>query len=595
MGHTLLCVLFLPACLAMMASCTPAAGAADAVAPASGAASALASAAPSNDLAALQPYLRKSLDWDMPTLGKKYPANIYFREETTGDQPAEVIIYVMNSAWERLGTESNLSILKDYIEKRFIVVTLDLGREPAAVSPAIDFDIHLLYRACAGYKTPSILRAMKLEPKSGRYLILPEGYRAATDLVYWEIDKHAVNGTLEYIMKTYNTEVVPKVKGLQPAQKPSDMVDRNGKPFDYRIMMDIIYPSQAKKKCPVFVWSNTGQDRATHHQYLFQLRGYVYVNMGHCFNPVTVHYWHFLNFTLDHWNGLACYTAAIRYLNKNADLYAMDTDHIGMMGISKGQYAVTRLSAPNHATTKEALTFPEVPQSLAKSAEGLGKFPEGTYGPQPWPGYSSRIHCGWQGMGAGLWCGRYVTPDYVPTILACGDHDNDSVVKDGTPAFLRALEKLDTNHVYLPMDDLGHSISVGYDKRLGVDRYQLVNDFFDRYLKVKDKLPPVVLIATPRDGATDVDPATTIRVQFAPVIDEKTIVGGRGIVVTNVGENREVPGSWKVSHGGTMFSFVPAQPLAKGQQYEVSVTGEVKDKAGTALTAVRKVRFTTAR
>ena len=40
MGHTLLCVLLLPACLAMMASCTPAAGAADAVAPASDAASA---------------------------------------------------------------------------------------------------------------------------------------------------------------------------------------------------------------------------------------------------------------------------------------------------------------------------------------------------------------------------------------------------------------------------------------------------------------------------------------------------------------------------------------------------------------------------
>ena len=187
------------------------------------------------------------------------------------------------------------------------------------------------------------------------------------------------------------------------------------------------------------------------------------------------------------------------------------------------------------------------------------------------------------------------TAEHGGKVAACGDHDNDSVVKDGTPAFLRALEKLDTNHVYLPMDDLGHSISVGYDQRLGVDRYQLVNDFFDRYLKVKDKLPPVVLIATPRDGATDVDPATTIRVQFAPVIDEKTIVGGRGIVITNVGENREVPGSWKVSHGGTMFSFVPAQPLAKGQQYEVSVTGEVKDKAGTALTAVRKVRFTTAR
>jgi len=559
----------------------------------------LAFGAPEGDgtalAAALKPHLRKTMDWEMPSLGKSFTVNTYFMEETTGERPAEVIIYVMNSAWERIGTESDLSILQDYIGKRFIVVTLDLGNQPAAVSPDVDADIHRLYRACAGYQTPSFLRAMKLDPKSGRFFILPGGYRVATDLTYWEIDKHAVHGTLEYIMRTYNDEVVPKVEGLQPAVKPADMVDRDGKPLDYRIMMDIVYPSQATRKCPVFVYSNTGQTRAAHNRYLFQLRGYVYVNLGHCFNPVTVHYWHFLNFTLDHWNGLACYTAGIRYLNKHADLYAMDTEHIGMMGISKGQYAVTRLSAPDNALGKEALVFPQVPAALAKSAVGLGKFPEGTYGPQPWPGFPSRIHCGWQGMGAGLWCGRYITPDYVPTILACGDHDNDSIVKDGTPAFLRALEKLDTNHVYLPMDDLGHSISVGFDRRLGVDRYRLVNDFFDRYLKVKEKLPPVVLIAWPRDGAENVAVTEPIWVQFAPVIDSATVVEGNGIQVFRLHEKPEaVAGTWTASHGGTKFTFVPAEPLLRGAQYEVSVTRAVKDRAGTALEESRTVRFKTA-
>jgi len=126
-------------------------------------------------------------------------------------------------------------------------------------------------------------------------------------------------------MKTYNNEVVPKVKDLKPAQKAG----RHGRPRRQAVRLPHHdghrLPVAGQEEVPVFVWSNTGQDRASHHQYLFQLRGYVYVNMGHCFNPVTVHYWHFLNFTLDHWNGLACYTAAIAYLNKNADLYAMDT------------------------------------------------------------------------------------------------------------------------------------------------------------------------------------------------------------------------------------------------------------------------------
>ena len=197
-------------------------------------------------------------------------------------------------------------------------------------------------------------------------------------------------------------------------------------------------------------------------------------------------------------------------------------------------------------------------------------------------------------MGAGLWCGRYVTPDYVPTILACGENDRDVITKDGTPLFRKALEKLDVNHVFLFMEGLGHSLSVGYDKRLGVDRYQLVNDFFDRYLKPEAKLPPVVLIATPRDGAEKVSPADSIWVQFAPVIDAKTIVEGKAVTVARLSDKQEVKGSWKVSHGGTMFTFAPDQPLEKGKQYEISITKAVKDKAGTALEAAKTVRFTTA-
>jgi len=526
------------------------------------------------------------MQFNFPSLKKDFPINIYFADETTGAEPREVIIYVRNRAWERVGQEGDLSILKDYIEKKFIVMTLDFGDEPNAVSPFIDDDINLVYRAAFGYQTPSVLRAIKLEPKAARCFILPEGYRVATDLTYWEIDKHGVYGTLEYIMKTYNEEIVPKVPGMKPARKPSDMVDRNGKPFDYRIQMDIVYPSQARKKCPAFVYSETQPTRDPHHRYLFQMRGYVYVVMGHCFNPCVLHYGDIGPFTLDHWNGLACYTAAMRYLCKYADQYSINTDHIGMMGISKGQYAVTRLSDPNNALTREAHTFNEI--------EGLGKFPDGTYGPQPWQGYPSRIHCGWQGMGAGLWCGRYVTPDYVPTILACGANDRDVITKEGTPAFLKALDKLDVNHVYLFMEGLGHSLSLGYDKRLGVDRYRLVNDFFDRYLKVEDKLPPVVLIATPRDGAEGVEPSAEIWVQFAPVIAEKTVVGGKGVQVVKVDGGQEVKGSWKVSHGGTMFSFVPDQPLEKGTQYEISVTTAVKDKAGAPLAAARRIRFKTA-
>ena len=90
-----------------------------------------------------------------------------------------------------------------------------------------------------------------LTPVKYRCFFMPEGYRVATDLVYWEIDKHAVHGTLEYIMQSYNEYIVPKVEGLKPVTSPRDMVDRNGKPFDYTVKMDIVYPSQATTRLPV--------------------------------------------------------------------------------------------------------------------------------------------------------------------------------------------------------------------------------------------------------------------------------------------------------------------------------------------------------
>ncbi len=539
----------------------------------------------STDLSKLDPYMKKTVNWNFPDLGKELPLNIYYLEDSTGSEGRDVIVYLKNKAWERVGQEDDLSILQDFIDKKFIVITVDFGEDTQANSPFIDNDLSGLYRAVFGYKTTSLLEDINLKPKRNRCFVIPEGYRVATNLTYWEIDKHGVYGTLEYIMQSYNSEIVPKVPGLKPASTPADMVDRNGNPFDYGIKMDIVYPSKSKKKLPAFIYSET-QVNNTSGKHLsdsisilpwFQLRGYVYIDLGHCFNPCVTHYWHYIQFTLDHWNGFACYTAGMRYIYKNADKYNIDTDHIGMMGISKGQYAVTRLSDPNHAGGTESQKF-----------KG---FPEGTPEPQPWQGYPSKIHAGWQGMGMGLWESEYITPDYVPTILACGDNDREVITDEGTPRFLKRLEELDVNHIFLPMEGLGHSLSYGYDKRLGVDRYQLVIDFFDRYLKTEEKLPPVVLLVTPRDSAENVSPSSEISVHFAPVIDEKSILEDQAIKVVSLKDNSDVAGKWNVSHGGTKFTFVPDQPLVNNEEYEISITKNVKDEAGVSLEDERAVKF----
>ena len=141
------------------------------------------------------------------------------------------------------------------------------------------------------------------------------------------------------------------------------------------------------------------------------------------------------------------------------------------------------------------------------------------------------------------------------------------------------------------MQGLGHSLSYGYDRRLGVDRYQLVMDFFDRYLKVEEKLPPCVLLIAPRDSAENISPASAITIYFAPVIDEATILDNSGIRLVSVSDNTEVKGSWKVSHGGTKFTFFPEHTLKNSEQYKIIISTKVRDKAGTTLTKEKTSHF----
>lgn len=546
----------------------------------------MGSCAPKGDLSSLKPYIRKTISWQCKTLNREVPLNIYYLEDKTGPEAKDVIVYIKNSAWERIGQESDLSILSDYINKKFIVITLDLGKDSKATSPFIDNDINDIYSAVFGYQTKSLLKDINLVPLEYRCYVLPEGYRVANDLVFWEVDKHGVYGSLDRVMKLYNQGIPgnKRAPNAKPVSNPSELRDKDGKPFDYSIRMDIIYPSQTKKKLPAFIYSETSQLRNAHtepttesHVPWFQMRGYVYVVMGHCFNTTTVAYWHFGDFTMDYWNGLACYSAGVRYLNANKDKYNIDADHMGMYGISKGQYAVTRLSDPHNDTGTESKRIPG--------------FPEGSPEPQPWQGYPSKIACGWQGMGLGSFESEYITPDYAPTILACGEHDRDVVVKEGYVRFLNRLEELDVNYITMLQEGLGHMQSWGYDKRLGVDRYQLVLDFFDRYLKVADKLPPVALMTEPKDSAENVSSKAQISVYFAPVIDEKTVLNDHGMKVVKAVDNKEINGSWEVSHQGTKFTFIPSQPLDKNEQYKITITDKIKDKRGISFGKVKNVRF----
>jgi len=85
------------------------------------------------------------------------------------------------------------------------------------------------------------------------------------------------------------------------------------------------------------------------------------------------------------------------------------------------------------------------------------------------------------------------------------------------------------------------------------------------------------------DNQEDVSPAVPIVIDFAPVIDYRSILNEKGVMVKSVKNNKEIEGGWEVSHGGTRYTFTPGQDLTKNEKYTVLVTRQVKDKAGAHL------------
>lgn len=524
----------------------------------------------------LQPYLRKTTSWEFLTLNKEIPVNIYYISRSTHSRPwnigSPVMVYVKNHGHERIGTEPDSSILMDYLKEHYIVITLDFDHDERAVSPDFDRDLHGLFTAIYEQGEESLFEGVNLTPRIFRCFFVPAGCRLATDLVFWELDKHGANGTLDLIMERYNKKIAGVVYGKEKVSSPGEMTDRQGRPFQYKLAMDIVYPSMSDRKVPLVVLASTQVTRHPNvapgtyrpHMMGFLMRGYAYAIIDHCYDPLRRHFWFNPgDFSLTRWNGLASNTAAIRYLKANAEKFNIDERYIGAMGHSKGEYAVARLSDPDH-----------INQGEQRKIEG---FPEGSPEPQPFQGYSSRITVGYQSPAS--WP-QYVSENDVPTIAAHGGKDGFG--RKYSEVFDR-MEELDLNHVSLYMKELGHEFPYGIDDELGIDRYRLVHDFFDRYLRVEEKLPPVVLMVSPPHQKENVSSAESVSIHFAPEMDEKSVTDGKGVKIIRMSNNKPFKGSWERSRQSTRFTFIPRDKFSDGEKYKIVVSTGVKNLAGTYL------------
>jgi predicted esterase len=559
----------------------------------------------------LTAYIRKSLLWACPDLGVDVPVNVYFKNETTGSEAAPVIVYVMNHGYPRIGQEPDTSILQDYIGQNYIIVTVDFAGVSNAVSPTFDFDLLNLQRAVYGYNTTSLISDVGLMPLENYCWFVPAGCRLQRDVVYFELDKHGSYGTKERVLHVWNN-TIHDLFGLPLLTNPDDMYTPDGSPLDYKLSLDIIYPSQPIKKLPLFIYNSTQTMRMRcfrseldePQMFGFSMRGYVASIIDHCWNPLARHwaYGYFDGgYSLDDWNGLKSETAAVRFLRAHADNYGIDPNLVCAMGYSKGSYGISRLADPNHETQGEYYTF--------------SGFPPGSPEPQPWQGYSSRITCCYQAAGNGTRrSDELVHSDQVPTIIAAGRFDQYGF----WPIFpnqVQIYESRNVNHLAIWMQDIGHILPYLYDPWHDRDRYELVAEFFDQYMKPYECPAPKVLYTYPINDKTGVTCKSysqalpdvsllsadaldyvsfkePITVHFAPQMDVDSIING-GIQIVRKSDSTPVTGSWIAFRDNTLFKFVPLGYLDSQTTYKIIITTNVKNQAGVSIAQVQTSEFTT--
>ncbi len=556
---------------------------------------------------ALLPYRRKLIIRQFPSLGTDVPVRVYHRNSQTDSDGAPVIVYVKNHGYPRSGQEPDETILGDFIDDGYLVITLDFNGHPDAVSPDFDSDLDAFVKAIHGYRTASILEGTGLRAHAKRLWFVPAGSRLERDVVYFDLGRHGSHGTKEQVLRVWNNNPNLRRFDLPELTDPEDMHNPDGSPLDWKLRMDIIYPSRPNRELPLIVFASSNSTRSFSrttryrpHMAGFKMRGYAFAHIDHCYNPLARHwsYGHFEGFSdgysLAPWNGVKADSAAIRYLRKHAPQYGIDGGRVGLWSISKSTYSASLMANPHHAERGEQ--------------ESFDGFAPGSPEPQPWQGYSSRVDA----VALPSAPRRFVSPENVPTLIAAGRFDGFNHWERWLP-IIESYEAKDVNHLALWMEDAAHDLPLGYSPVLGVDFYALAHRFFDQYLKSQQ--PPEVLYTIPkhgssgvaRDGRSQAIPDKSklpgnaldhvafkqpVTVHFGQPMEVDSVRNG-GVRVERKEDGTRVPGEWRAFRGNTYFQFLPEESLRPGTAYCISFAETARNRDGLALAGERCVEFKT--
>lgn len=132
----------------------------------------------------------------------------------------DAIVYVKNWNGERIGTESDVSIVKSYVEaapsveteNKAVVIVVDYGYSGGdyaknSVVGKIEFSIGNYRKSVLADGKLELAGSNKISINKEVVYILPEGYRVTRDILFWESDFHSSKGTLNSVLNAWNNEI----------------------------------------------------------------------------------------------------------------------------------------------------------------------------------------------------------------------------------------------------------------------------------------------------------------------------------------------------------------------------------------------------
>ena len=138
------------------------------------------------------------------------PVDIYvYAKVGRGNEVAPVLQYVINTNTERVGTESDVSILSDLIEE-YIVVVCDYRNNSLTTAINVDQSVHRIHmKTAAGtyltYNEDGKAKSLNILTQADNW-VLPAGYRIMRDITYFNYKLNGVEGTLDRIVQVWNED-----------------------------------------------------------------------------------------------------------------------------------------------------------------------------------------------------------------------------------------------------------------------------------------------------------------------------------------------------------------------------------------------------